>query len=677
MPVLLSTKFLESAHQAGAVPHIWEFVTHFHSNQAHPGIRLERVTGARSKDIWSGRVTQDLRAILHKNGDTWTLLYVDHHDAAYRWAERHEVGLHPVTGALQIVATDIRVEERVVERVTPVPQDPPLFSAHTDEYLVSLGLPPTWLPWARQVRREEDILQALDRLPEDVLERLLQLAEGKLVTPPLPLGADRPVWDDAETRRRFYLVEDAEELRTVLEQPLARWIAFLHPSQRHLATGSFKGPLKITGSAGTGKTVVALHRARHLARQGKRVLLTSFVGTLTDNLQKNLKILCRPEELERITVETVHSHALRLVRQVEPRLRPVPAEEIERRLERARPDDGFPLSFLLSEWQNVVCCQGIESWEDYRKARRVGRGRPLSVVERKALWEIFAAVRAGLEADNQVPFEGLAWRALRHLRAGRLKRSCDCIIVDEVQDLKPQEILLLAELAGPGPDALTLVGDAGQRIYPGGFSLRSLGVETRGRSYVLRLNYRTTEQIRRFADGILDEQVDDMDEGGESRRGTRSLRRGPCPQVKAFANRAAQSDFVVQEVRQSLAEGLTSEEIAVFARTGDLLDPLERALKQAGIPTHRLARKSEAAEGVQLGTMHRAKGLEFKKVFVVDVSANFLPHPAATENAGDPADQAEALENERRLLYVSLTRARDEVFVCYVGEPSPFLKQPS
>ena len=212
-----------------------DFIKTFQANPANPGVSLERITRNKSKGLWSGRVTRDLRAVLHKDGETWALLHADHHDAAYSWAERRDVGRHSVTGALQIVETveSVREVERVIE-VHVEPDAPPLLERHADDYLLTLGVPESWIPTLRSVNTDDQLLVVCEKLPEDVAERLLALAAGEFVTPPTPLPPDRPAIESADTRRRFFVIEDAEGLAAALEAPMDRWIAFLHPSQREL-----------------------------------------------------------------------------------------------------------------------------------------------------------------------------------------------------------------------------------------------------------------------------------------------------------------------------------------------------------------------------------------------------------------------------------------------------------
>jgi hypothetical protein len=266
------------------------FMLKFYDDPAHPSISLERVQHSKSANLWSGRVSNELRAILQKDGAQWIALYVGHHDDAYAWAGKYVVGKHPVTGAWQIVAIPAALPETPVQAAAAG-----LFAKHADAYLLSLGVPELWLPTLRQVGNEDELLEVIAQLPPDAGELLLDLAAGKFVLPPAPESAM------ADTRN-LVVVKSKDDLRFLLDAPLAKWIAFLHPTQQRLAQGSFKGAVKVTGSAGTGKVVVALHRAKHWAAQGRRVLLTSFVQTLCRNLEHNLRLFCTPAELQHITV---------------------------------------------------------------------------------------------------------------------------------------------------------------------------------------------------------------------------------------------------------------------------------------------------------------------------------------------------------------------------------------
>jgi len=672
---MIATQFFDSFNQLNQNERnsATKFINLFREKPKHPSIQLKRLKLAHSKNLWSGRVNQDLRVILLKDGSRWFILYVAHHDQAYNWAEHRVIGRHSVTGAFQIV--------EIIEVKQPgkiLPEDRHLFDDYKDDYLLSLGIPEVWLPWLRQLRNDDDFLSKGDKLPGHLAERLLALASDELVTPPMPVGTDKPAIEAADTQLVLSSFEDEEIFEAALGAPMDRWIAFLHPSQRVLVKHEFKGPSKVSGSAGTGKTVVALHRARHLAKEGNRVLLTSYGKTLCENIEGNLAKLCHSQNvLERITVSTVHSQALGIVRQAEPDANPAKKEDIEKLLDNlsAPHAPGYEESFIHAEWNNVVQTQGIASWGEYREARRTGRGKGLSVKERKVLWKVFGGALESLADKNLYDWPGLCRRAEELLKEGRASSSFTAVIVDEIQDLKPPELRFLKTLCRAHPGNLMLCGDAGQRIYSGSFNLSKLGIEVRGRSTVLRINYRTTARIRRAADQMLSETCDDMDGGSEFRTGTRSLRLGTKPRFDGCDSHNDEIEAGVITIRQWLDKGLAPEAIGAFARTKKHIEEFGKALLSENIPSHQLRdREPIKKSAVQFGTMHRAKGLEFKAVLLLGCGDKMLPYPDALR-VDDPQDVETAEARERQLLYVAMTRARDELTVSWDGSPSRFLTE--
>lgn len=655
---------------------VFSFIEKFRGDPTSAQHSLKRMTGG-SANVWQAYVTAGstaIRAILYKDGDTWAILYVGRHEAP-DWAKRRNIGRHSITGGLQIVETveTIREVERVIEHYVE-PEKPPLFESHEDSYLLSLGVPDNWLPTLRRARNDDHLMAVTEKLPDGVSDRLWSLAAGEFVTPPAPVAPEAPLLSATDTRDRFFIVETVVGLQAALRAPMDRWIAFLHPTQKALVEKTYNGPTKVTGSAGTGKTVVAMHRARHLARRGESVLLTTYVTTLCENIQHNLDKLCSSEELSKIKVSTVHKQALNLVRKAEPRIHPATDETIRELMKilHIRHAPSYPFDFLYSEWEQVLRLQGINSWAEYRKAKRTGRGRGLGVRERKQVWKVFGGVLEGLGNKNLLDWPGLCRRAEEMLKQGRVKSPYTGVIVDEVQDLKAPELRFLRALCSENLENFMVCGDAGQRIYPGGFSLSALGVEVRGRSTILRINYRTTEQIRRLADQMLGDSAEDMDGGKESRGGTRSLIRGPKPRLLALGNRSEEFQTNIDEIKRWRGQGLALEDVGVFARSGMRLEEFGKDLEEAGISWHRLSDKESSPKGkVQLGTMHRAKGLEFKAVLVFDCSDSVVP--SLPRKMEDPQDREHALARELRLLYVAMTRARDELTVTWTGKASRFL----
>lgn len=673
-----STKKLSTSDRG----RVLDFLTKFMEDPSSPGLNFETIQGVKDGNMKSARITQDLRTILHQSDGMLTLLYAGHHDDAYRWAERRRIENHPVTGTLQIVETAESAQNEI-NVAAPASNTPRIFADYDDDYLLSLGVPTDWLTIIRQIQNDDQLLAVCQKLPEEVSERLLTLSTGELVTPPPPVPAATPVEQNPDNLRRFWVVQDAADLANVLDRPIEDWVRFLHPSQRLLVAQDFKGPAKVSGAAGTGKTVVGMHRARRLASQGKRVLLTSFVTTLCRNIERNIHVLCAGTQNafdgsteSRITVSTVHKQALALAKTTHPKLRPLESDKIESLVNRHHSHGGylFDSGFLVTEWNGVVEPQGITTWDEYRDAVRTGRGKPLTIKQRKDCWKVFSRIWEDLIAADAYPWSAICRIAREAVESGMVESPFDAVIVDEVQDLQPQELQLLKTLSAKHPGDFMLLGDAGQRIYPGGFSLKKLGIDVRGRSHVLRINYRTTEQIRRFADGLLPATSNDFDEGTEDRR-SQSLLNGPKPVVKEFPNETEQANFVLSQIKLLLGQGISAREIAVFARSGSRLQSIRDVLSNAKLQITPLNDDEDLSEvsDINLGTMHRAKGLEFKVVFVVDCNQGVVPHSYTLDKMRDQGDYDAAFERERQLLYVAITRARDEVFVTSVGKPSEFL----
>ena len=681
MSVAIEQSFVQSAAKLGAeATRVWDFVGRYLDDNTRRGMSMERLDRIKTKGLWSARVTRDLRAIVYRDGPDDYLLYVDNHDPAYNWAEKRRVARNPRTKRIQVYPTPDEIERPTAPTPRPAPdtpQLPPPFADHDDDYLLSLGLPEEWLPFIRAVVDVDDLLHGVQELPADVADRLIAVASGHVVPPPAPVVAETTMERVIESSDGT-VSPDPNDLERLLSSPFSTWIAFLHPSQRGTATADFSGPSKVTGTAGTGKTVVAMHRARHLARQGRRVLLTSFVTTLCQNIQRSLETLCDPDELTRIEVSTVHQVAHQLVQQACKAPSDIlDDDKIRELIERFGAGKALPIgnSAMVAEWNLVVKAQGIDDWDAYRAASRAGRGTPLTAVQRREVWSVFDRLVAYLRTGNVTDYQGLCRTARELVEAGEVTPGWDSVVVDEVQDLSAQALRLVAVLGGGEPNGLMVLGDGGQRIFAHRTSLRATGIEVRGRARVLRINYRTTEQIRRFADRTLT-SADDLDGDPEQRNAFRSIRSGGEPVAIAFPTAADQYDYVAEYVNECVERGVAPNEIALFARTRTQLDRAAECLHKWDVKTQLLEPRSGVSpdDAVQLVTMHRAKGLEFKMAVVIDASRDAIPNRYAMNRAGDDQDRAEFRERERQLLYVALTRARDEVLITWVGEPCEFLE---
>lgn len=627
----------------------------------------------------------DLRIIVLVDGARHVMMYVDHHDAAYRWAERRKLETHPVTGSAQIVEFEevVREEVRYVTRERP---KPPLFLSEADDYLLGLGVPAVYLAYVKEVD-EDGLMELMPRLPEEAQEALLALASGErpeVVVPPshgLPLVLDP--FNTPDARRRFWVAADEEALAQALERPWDQWLVFLHPTQRDAVERNFNGPARVSGSAGTGKTVVAMHRAALLARlsHGGRLLLTTFSSTLAARLADGMDHLLGPDSgaRGRVQVSHLHEYARHLVAdRNRQNIAVVQEGQLKTLLSSSRGDLSAEFSdgFLKAEWDAVVDYWGIKSWDEYRNISRVGRGGALSPRKRQMLWEIFGRVQEKLTASSLMTW-GDVCDAAREIVLAEQARPFRHVVVDEAQDLGPRELKLVAVLAAPGPRSLFFAGDTGQRIYRYPFSWVAVGIDVRGRAQRLRINYRTSEQIKRFSDSLLPSEMEEVDGAAEGRK-TISLLSGPEPEIKGTVNPGEEIAALAAWLRGLVERGVKPEQIGIFARIRALLtERAEPALRQAGLRGAMLSGDGPMPEDcVSLGTMHAAKGLEFRAVALVGCSAVTLPLAAALDAADSDDARAIAMERERHLLYVGCTRAREALLITYAGNPSPFLPNP-
>lgn len=621
------------------------------------GLQLHRIDKSKDANFWSARVNRDVRLIVHKTGASMLVAYVDHHEEAYAWAERRRIEAHPRTGAIQIVEVRERVEEIappetfdliVSESAAVAAPQPQLFASLGNDALMSIGVPADWLADVRAAT-EDGFFALAEYLPGEASEALLEFAATGALPAPVAVAATADPFAHPDALRRIRPMANQDELEQALAFPWEKWGVFLHPSQRDLTDRSFAGPARVAGSAGTGKTIVAIHRAVRLARENPdtRILLASFSQPLAEAMAKKLLVLA-PETggiAPRITTASFRGIAEQMY-QLEHGVRPRIASESvlrERLGEAAKASQlkGFPDRFILSEWTNVIDAWGITTLDAYATVQRMGRKSRLGPNQRERLWPVFESVTAALAAERYT-----TWAQVFTGLAGPLadlpRKPFDHIILDEAQDLAPAELRFFAALAPAGPDALFLAGDMGQRIFQHPYSWSSLGVEVRGRSHTLKVCYRTSQQIRQAADHLLPPILRDVDGLEDERRGIVSVFDGPAPLVETFATIDEEATAVGAAIAGWLANGIAAQEVGIFVRTPDLVTRARAAL-----------RTIDGADAITTAPMHLAKGLEFRAVVVMACDQGVLPLDDRVADAADEAELDEIYETERRLLYVA------------------------
>lgn len=647
------------------------------------GKSFHKLKRAKDENFWSVRASDDLRLIVHKTGDALLLCYVGHHDDAYRWAERRRIERHPTTGAAQLVELEERREEVAADGsgapVPPVVPTRALFAHLDDDALLGYGVPEAWLAHVRTAGAEE-LYDLVDHLPQEAAEALLELATGGRPAPPRRTEPAADPFAHPDAQRRFRLIGDAEELARALEYPWERWTVFLHPAQRELVERRYGGSARVAGSAGTGKTIVALHRAVWLARQepDARVLLTTFSKTLARALTTKLHRLIgdEPRLAERIDVKPLTSVGYDLYRARFGQPNIAPPALIRSLIETARDEvdaGGLSTTFLVAEWRDVVDAWQVGDWDAYREVPRLGRKTRLGQKQREAAWRVFEDVQAGLKQRKTVTWAQVFGRVADELE-GQGGALYDVAVVDEAQDIAVSELRLLARLCGDRADGLFFAGDLGQRIFQPPFSWKALGVDVRGRSYTLKINYRTSHQIRRHADLLLPGAVTDVDGVAEGRRDTISVFDGPAPLVRICDDEDEEIADVASWLRSRAGEGMRAHELGVFVRSDAQIKRAMAAVKAAGLVPIRIDEDLDVpADKVVVGTMHLAKGLEFRAVVVMACDDEVVPLQERIETVSDQADLEEVYATERHLLYVACTRAREELLLTGVHPASEFL----
>ena len=655
---------------------------------SHPSLQFHKLGKARDPRFWSIRAGSDIRVIVHRVDDAILVCYVDHHDKAYDWAERRKLVTHPTTGAAQLVVIRETVQEIVVPvfvdgPLTPAPQlihpTRPALGSISESDLLTYGVPPEWIADVLTAT-EDELLIIAEHLPAEAAEAVLELVVGGKPRVPAPAAAEASPFDHPDALRRFRVVADVAALQAALEYPWEKWTIFLHPDQRQFVDRTYAGPARVAGSAGTGKTIVALHRAAFLARENPdaRVLLTTFSDTLANALQTKLRRLLagEPRLAERIDVYSLDAIGARLHKSLIGPVAIASRDVVDDALKAAAlsvPGHKFGRHFLRTEWEHAVDAWQLDTWESYRDVARLGRKTRLPEAQRAVLWQIFEYARAVLR-ERAVLTSAQVFTTLATTICALRHTPFDFAVVDESQDLSVAHLRFLAALGDDRPNALFFAGDLGQRIFQQPFSWKALGVDIRGRSRTLRVNYRTSHQIRQQADRLLGGVATDVDGNEEDRSDTVSVFSGPAPTIQIFAAEAAEVEGVGRWIADRVKGGLLPHEFGVFVRSDAQLPRARGALNAAGVSFVVLDEHVETVSGkVSISTMHLAKGLEFRAVVVMACDDDVIPLQERIETVGDDGDLREVYETERQLLYVACTRARDQLLVSAVAPSSEFV----
>lgn len=672
------------------------FLTKFQADPSSRGLNYERLHSADQK-LCSVRIDDTYRVILARDADenAYILLWVDHHDDAYKWAENRHLEVNQLTGALQLYET--------VETVHAVPMEQlqyslkPLYAEVPDAKLLQMGVPEKQLSMVRGIMSGADLAANKSAFPDDAyicleflangepIENVLALIDAEQTTVKADDLASAIASPTLQTAQSFYVIHGQDELKHMLAAPLEKWRVFLHPEQRKIVNKQYAGPARVLGGAGTGKTVVAMHRAKWLASQlegHEKLLFTTFTRNLVADIQGNLANICTPDELSHIEVKNLDAWLTDYLAQIDGSPRVIYGKDLTALWTEAIASAGtklsFPAQFYPEEWERVVIAQNVQTLEDYLAASRKGRGSTLGRKQKVQVWDVMEEYR-DLMHERGVWDIDTAMNEAAKMLATEDKARYEHVVVDEGQDFGDSAYRLMRALVRPHDNDIFVVGDSHQRIYKHHPVLTRYGISVRGRGTKLRVNYRTTQETRQFAFAILEGiPFDDLDGGRISDEACHSLTHGAPPVVKKFDRESQEAKYLKQEIEALIQSGVDARDICITARTQKLVNNYMNVLADAGIRVCKIETSSPddaQQDGVRVATMHRVKGLEFKYVFVA--AAHEIPTSKFRQamHMQDPLTREENLNGEKCLLYVALTRAQKGAYVTGYGKKFPLLEQ--
>ncbi|SIJ19531.1 3'-5' exonuclease [Mycobacteroides abscessus] len=678
---------------------VYDFFEKLNADDTQPSLHIEPLHVAVDPRVRTGRVDLHYRAVLFRvddksTGPTYIYMGTWGHDEAIKLAERATLRVNPINGTLEGLIGE-PAEQAVSETVSAVRVEKPAVT-----YLAGFGY------------KLEDLTEgsALLDLATGIAISDIREKHGFTEEPVDPsLTGDQQIIKALErpaSKMQFAFIEDNEELRRIIEGgDFAAWRIFLHPEQRKYVEANYSGAFRLSGGAGTGKTVVAIHRARRLARDNPqaRIVLTTYNRTLADGLKADLRALDpevviadKPGDpgvyvggLDALGKAVLDLSSARLPAACEVLFGRSGLEISSKRTDSAAVwrdvvqtvDSGLDTklatpAFLDTEYIAVVLANRITTLEQYAKVARPGRGVRLSRPQRIAVWKLVDAYRRQSQMDETISFPevlALAAEALRLRAEDGGGYLVDHVIVDEAQDLHATHWALLRALVAEGTNDLFIAEDSHQRIYGSPVVLGRFGIKIVGRSRRLTLNYRTTAQNLRFAMGVLaGADYRDLEQGEEKSSDYRSARNGPVPELIACPDQTAEIDTVATTIKSWLDEGVVPENIAVLTRSQDGRDRFVRGLGERGVSARALDKAAAGPGHPLVLTMHRAKGMEFSRVILSGADDKHVPAVATMRNVPDE-ERAEALLRERSLLYVASSRARDALVVTWSGKRSELL----
>lgn len=678
---------------------IKEFQKKFRENSTSGSIHLESITQFRDSSLRSARVTGEYRAILGSLGqDNYMLLYVDKHDQAYHWAQNKRFAWNEHTQSCQIIPVSIEPTEENPTAYTQTDSEMQkgILSKVEIDKLLKIGVPEELISFAKTIKDLDDLDRAESKLPQDAYENLFSIFDGDNIDDIIAEMEAGKAKEGEDTllsnnnKRRFIELTDDECLVQIMEEGMEKWQLFLHPSQSKLVNSDYKGTTKVSGSAGTGKTIAALHRLKHLCeQQDAHVLFTTYTTALMNNISQLVDKMRIPSQRYELT------NIDKVLRQVAEENHVLPngfdildygsdSDEKAKALWQEVLDteiSEFNEDFLHSEYIDVIVYNNNKDLKSYLVQARTGRTKALSRKQRVEIWKLKEKYESLKIQRRKVDRMELFNTTANYLIENDIHPYTH-IIADEFQDFSNPELRFLRALVKEGRNDLFLTGDPYQRIYSGRkINFSAAGINVRGkRSQKLKVNYRTTEEIKRMAVSVVkDQKYDDLDGGEENNKGYISLVHGERPSYKIFKSSIDEVKQVIHYLDICETEGIRAKEICIASKTRAMYKDVQDELHRKGVKYCEVKNGDRKGDknGLSFSTFHSLKGLEFRVVILIGVTERSMPSVVSSNYPFmemDAAEQKEYLANIRSLLYVAITRARQLVFITGYGKKTGLLE---
>lgn len=669
------------------------FQKKFRENPASPGIHLEPIAQFKNSTMRTARVDDNYRVIIGiLDGNTYSLLYVADHEEAYRWGMSKRFVWNEHTQACQLISVEEKADD-----FTPSSQpeiDNTFFTGVPEEKLLKIGIPQEAIGRVMSIKSLDDLDALEPILPIDAYENLFNIMDGANIDDVISSIEEGQAHENEDkllsdnNKRRFVEITDDDELQRIIDQGMDKWQIFLHPSQRKLVDAEYKGTMKVSGGAGTGKTIAAIHRLKYLCQKpDAKVLFTTYTKTLRINLADSIIKLGVPSNkytlnnIDRVLLDVAKAYKIKDGYNVLDYSGDEESLKLWREVLETEVTE-FDEQFLYDEYIDVIVYYGNNDVKEYMMQPRVGRNKALNRKQRIEIWKLVEKYVALKQERKVVDRLELFNETTNYLNENNIHPYTN-VIADEFQDFSNPELKFLRALVAEGENDLFLVGDPIQRIYTGRkMNFGAAGINVRGiRSKKLKINYRTTEPIKRVAVGVIKGvDYDDLDGGKESTKGYVSLiHDGVAPQYKIVSDANAEVEQVIEWLYECLDNGIKLSEICIAAPSMQLLKGIQTRLHRDGTEYRVLKgeQKQGSTNGVDLCTFHSLKGLEYRVIILTDVNERNLP---SKETEGYPfsgmdnASKKEFLSAKRSLLYVAITRARQLVYIVGFGEPTELLK---